>query len=427
MRHTLVSLAAWLLLACGCSKATDAAGPTRTEQDDLYLAVCGGRQPCSVESQLSLGQGADGRMQSIVVTRSPKRRATTEPDIAEPLAEQPWKRFHWDAEEPPPARSECTPWRTWLVSRSAAEGTHARLLVARCAADDAERAPVLERSGPGEVRSTLTAHETNDKAKPASGYSETVETLELGVEPPRVLRIARGTRSGIPGTAPVADWESSWDWESFRGHACWHGHDDCGELLPVAHIADDGAYGGGGWKTTALGSCAMLIDGTPSHGVAEPAASPTASVRALLADDVLYLEVTDDVFVTRGAVIDAIEVVWSSYEAKPGDHPRVERLTMDGQLTRAGMTRQLDVAEAGPGTRRFAVKSWPPQMGSWSLSYVDTDDGRTVRQRISSVPRSNERGQTILRVEPLPTCTPRDQVLRVGPATARDEDKGLVP
>ncbi len=425
MRRALVSLASCVLLAGGCSRATtDTAGVATTEQDEIFLAVCGGRRPCSIESQLPLGQSADGRTLSVIVTRSPKRRPTTEPDIAEALAEQPWKELSAIGDGPA-ARRECTPWWTWLVSRSPVAGTRAQLLAARCVTDDSGRAPVVEQSGPGEVRSTLTGRADNQEGKPAAGYSETVETLELGIEPPRALRIARRIGYGHPGVAPVPDRESSWDWEAFRGHACWHGHDDCGELLPVAHVADD-AYGSGAWKTTALGQCALLIDGTPSHGVAEPPGSPTASVRVLLADDVLYLEVTDDVFVTRGSVVDAIEVVWSSYEAKPGDHPSVERLTMDGKLTLEHVTHPIEVAEAGPNTRRFAVKSWPPAMGSWSLSYVDTDDGRTVRQRISSVPWSNDRGQTVLRVEPQPTCTPRDQVLRVRPATATDEDKGIV-
>jgi hypothetical protein len=428
MRPTLLSVAALLLLGSGCSKpAPGAAGTALTEQDELFLAVCGGRQPCSLQSQLALGQSVDGRALSVVVTRSPKRRPTTERSMAGPIAEQPWERFSAIAVQPAPPR-ECIPWRTWLVSRAAVEGTRAQLLVARCAADDGERAPLVESLGAGEVRTTLTAHADHEDGKPAAGYTEAVETLEFGLEPPRVLRIARRNSHGLPGQPPVLDRESSWDWEAFHGHACWHGHDDCGELLPVAHIADDGGYGSGAWKTTALGQCALLIDGTPSHGIAEPPANPTASVRALLADDVLYLEVTDDAFVTRGAVVDALEVTWSSYEAKPGDHPRVERLTMDGKLTRAGGTQQVDVVEAGPTTRRFALTSvWPPDMGSWSLAYVDTDDGRTVRQRIASVPWSNETGQAVLRVEPQPTCTPSDRELRVGNATATDPDKGILP
>jgi len=427
MRPTVLSVAALILLGSGCSKpAPDAAGTALTEQDDLFLAVCGGRQPCSIQNQLALGHATDGRTLLAVVTRSPKRRPTTERSMAEPITEQPWDRFSAIAEEPAPR--ECTPWRTWLVSRSAGEGTHAQLLVARCATDDGERPPVVESLGAGEVRTTLTAHADNEEGKPAAGYTVSVETLEFGLEPPRVLRIARRRGHGLPGQPPVADRESSWDWEAFRGRACWRGHGDCSEILPVAHIADDGAYGRGAWRATALGPCTLLIDGTPSHGVAEPSANPTASVRALLADDVLYLEVTDDTFVTQGAVVDAIEVMWSSYEAKPGDHPRVERLTMDGKLTREGVTQQVEVVVAGPTTRRFALKGvWPPDMGSWSLAYVDTDDGRTVRQRIASVPSGNDTGQTVLRVDPQPTCAPRGEVLRVGQATATEGETAIVP
>jgi hypothetical protein len=426
MRLSMLSFLSLLLLAA-CSKPAPI--PTETpdaDMEDLFLAVCGGRQPCFIESQLALGRGSDGRTLLAVVTRSPKRRPTIEHDMAAPLAEQPWARSSATGGEPEPTR-ECVPWRTWLVSRSAGEGTHAQLLVARCAADDGERAPVVEQVGPGVVRSTLNAHADNRQGEPSAGYSEAVETLDFGLDPPRVLRVSRRKAHGLPG-GPPTETESSWDWEAFRGHACWGGHDDCGELLPVAHIADDGGFASGAWKTTALGQCALLVDGTPSHGIAELPASPTASVRALLADDVLYLEVTDDAFVTHGPVVDALEVQWSSYEAKPGDHPFVERLTMDGLLSRAGTTQQVDVAEAGPNTRRFALKGvWPPDMGWWSLSYVDTDDGRTVRQRISSVRRGSNPGQAVLQVEPRPTCASRDHVLRVGQATATEDDKGIVP
>jgi hypothetical protein len=432
MRPSRLALAALLLVATGCSKSPPGdAGTALTERDELLLAVCGGRQPCSIESQLSLGATPDGQRLDVVVTRSPKRRPTTERGVTGPIVEQPWDDFAAVAAEPSPPR-ECVPWRTWRVSRSATDGTHAQLLVARCAADDGDRAPVLERVGVDGVRVTLTARADGQEGRPDLGYTEAVESLEFALAPPRVLRVARRHGHGLPGGPLVSDSDAAWDWEAFRGHACWHGHDDCAEIVPVAHIADDGAFAGGAWKTTALGPCALLVDGTPSHGVAEPTAtaSPTASVRALLADGVLYLEVTDDVFVTHGAVVDAVEVTWSSYEAKPGEHPVVERLTMDGKLTRPGSTGSIDVAEAGPSTRRFALRNvWPPTMGSWSLAYVDTDDGRTVRQRIVSVPSSSATGQTVLHVDPEPICAPRDRVLRVEPATATttEEEHGLVP
>jgi hypothetical protein len=445
----LAAFAALLLAAPGCSKSPPGnAGTALTEEDELLLAVCGGHQPCSIESQLSLGVAPDGHRRDVVVTRSPKRRPTTERGITGPMVEQPWEDLSAVGGAPSPLR-ECVPWRTWWVSRSASDGTHARLLVARCAADDGDRAPVLERVGVDGVRVTQTARADILEGRPELGYTEAVESLEFegtqvpeeragaaatptrsasGLAPPRVLRIAR--RHGHGGPA-VSDGDAAWDWEAFRGHACGHGHDDCAEILPVAHIADDGAFGGGAWKTTALGPCALLLDGTPSHGVAEPTTeSPTASLRALVADGVLYLEVIDDAFVTHGAVVDAVEVTWSSYEAKPGEHPVVERLTMDGKLTRAGSAEQAEVAEAGPSTRRFALRGvWPPALGSWSLAYVDTDDGRTVRQRIVSVPSGSATGQTVLRIEPEPICTPRDQVLRVEPATAptTPADEGLVP
>jgi len=416
--RTRVSLFALLQLTAGCSRATTAtSSAVDATPDAVDVAVCDGRPSCAVVRQLPLGERADGRGLRVVVARLSRRRPTAaEHERVGPLAEQPWNEGSQGPEAPAPPR-ECVPWETWLVSRSADEAKREQLLASQCAPDDAERAPVVEKVGAGELRTTFTTHADNQVGKPAEGYSETAETLDFGVAPPRALRVTRRIAHGLPGRAPAIDSESSWDWEAFHGEACWHGHADCGALLPAAQVLDDGAYASGGWKTTGLGACAMLVDGTPSHGVAEPVAPATASVRALLSDGVLYLEVTDDTFVTRGAVVDALEVVWTSYEAKPGDHPRVERLTMDGKLTRAEGTKQVDVVEAGPGTRRFAVKGmWPPDLGWWSLAYVDTDDGRAVRQRIASVPSGSDPGQTVLRVEPQPACAPRDHVLRVEPA-----------
>jgi hypothetical protein len=411
-----------------CSKATSL--PDRgadADADVVKLTVCAGRTDCAIESDVSVGSAVDGRALRVVVARFGRRRPARDHGIRGPLTEEPWERFSALRQLPSPP-PECTPWETWLVARSGDGATRQQLLAAQCASDDANRAPVVERLGPSELRSTLTARANNEEAGAGAGYSEATEVLDFGTEPPRILRIAHRDGYGLPGQAPTPHRESSWDWEAFRGHACWHGHDDCAELLPVAHIADDGAYAAGDWKTTGLGQCALLIDGTPSHGVAEPAAGATSSVRALLADDVLYLEVTDDAFVTNGEVLDAVEVLWSFYEAKPGEHAKVERLTMDGKLTRVGATQRVEVAEAGPNTRRFALTGiWPPEAGSWSLSYLDTDDGRTVRTRISSVPRQSDTGQTVLRVEPRPTCAPRDQVLRVGQATATDHERAIVP
>jgi hypothetical protein len=386
--RTGLSLFSILQLAAGCSRATTlASSAADATADAIDAAVCDGRPGCTVASQLPAGQRADGRALRVVVARLPRRRPTAaEHERVGPLAERPWDEEAQGSEAPPPPR-DCVPWETWLVSQSADDARREALLASSCAPDDAERAPVVEKLGSGELRTTLTAHADNAAGKPAEGYSEMVETLDFALAPPRALRVARRFVHGLPGREPVVDSESSWDWEAFHGQACWHGHADCGALLPTAQIADDGAYAGGGWKTTALGACAMRVDATASHGVAEPAAAATASVRALLSDGVLYLEVTDDTFVTRGAVVDAIEATWTSFEAKPGARPQVERLTMDGKLTRAGGNRQVEVVDAGPSTRRFAVRDvWPPDQGWWSLSYVDTDDGVAVRQRIDSVP-----------------------------------------
>jgi len=247
------------------------------------------------------------------------------------------------------------PWETWLISWTSTQALRVQLLITDCAADFGENAPVVTDLGPNEVRYT--------RADPLQGS----RSFDLALDP---LRLERETRDG--GIV--------WDYRTFRGQACEG--DECYPLLLEAPVADD-AFARNGWKTTELGECAMLVEDATTPGDKRRAAGApgkaTASVRVLFSGGTLYVEVTDDVFVTRGSVVDTLVMESISRDALPVDPTQKERLRMDGTLTDwSGHVHQVEVA-AGPSTRRFALKdAWPTLHGLWRLSYEDTDDGRTL-------------------------------------------------
>jgi hypothetical protein len=112
-----------------------------------------------------------------------------------------------------------------------------------------------------------------------------------------------------------------------------------------------------------------------------------SAFRLLLSEGTLYVEVTDDMFVTGGAVVDTLDFGWWNPEAKPGETPRHERLRMDGKLRDArGKVITVDMSVT-PTSRRFALPaaSWI-LYDEWAATYEDTDDGRTLASRLSTGP-----------------------------------------
>ena len=400
-------------LLAGCSRPS----PTpvlagEAGADVVEAAVCAERSGCHVERTLDLGPGADGRARVAVIVRGSKPLAPRSGvRLAGPVAEDFWTP---GTQEPSGvASSGCVPWETWLVSTSAGDARRVQLLTLDCMSP-----PVLEKLGSGDLRVTRGAREV-DLDSGHDVYSEQVETVDFGLDPVRAIRIARRTGNQLaPFEHGLFQAGVSWDWAAFRGEACSLTEHACSPILPSAQIADDGAFAGGGWKTTALGECSLLVEEKPPS---------TASVR-VLSGDTLYIEVTDDVFVTQGAAVDAIEVVSTFPEAKPGESAWADRLAMDGTLTdHDGKRRQVGVAEAGPSTRRFAVKGlWPPAERYWSIAYEDTDDGHTIR-RIPALGPKGPGSQTVLSVTPTARCAPRDGVLHVAPAVAQGPETPVAP
>jgi hypothetical protein len=100
------------------------------------------------------------------------------------------------------------------------------------------------------------------------------------------------------------------------------------------------------------------------------------------------VEVTDDRFVTGGAVADTLDFGWWNREAKPGEPPRHERLRMDGKLRDAlDKVTNVDMSVT-PTSRRFALPATAEwiQDEEWEATYEDTDDGRTLAARLSTGP-----------------------------------------
>jgi hypothetical protein len=402
-----------LVGAFGCSRATEL-GPASAHvdvadvgPDAVERMTCGERPGCLVESRLALERRGDGSDLVAVVARLPRKpRLGTDRVVLEPRVRSTLEQV------------DCTPREVWLVASSAKGAERVQLLTTECATDPVAGPMLLEKLGAGELRCTVARRvENTDSWHPT--YSQASEVSDFALDPPRLLRTQR--RESVPNQPSEHGFfqarSRQWDWDAFRGRTCWRAQDECSEVVPTARIVDDGAFvGRDGWKTTSLGSCSLPVEGR------------SASVRLLLVDETLFVEVTDDAFVTRGTVVDAIEVVSSLEEATPANRPWVQRLTMDGTFTdHDGTTRRVEVAESGPNVRRFALKDlWLTPFRVWWLAYEDTDDGRSVAERLSSVPSASLNGQSVLDLEPTPRCEPRGSVLHPRPALAADRDASLL-
>jgi hypothetical protein len=413
-RRILGVMSAGLLVvpAVSCSRGVPSGAgrgdAAATSTDWIESAACGGRRECRLKSELWQTTDRGGSRAVVAVIRlapAPAPRPGRYPFQDESTLPGAPIGHSWDDDNPTRA-PECAPWETWLVSWTSTQAQRVRLLVSDCAADFGEAAPVVTDLGPDKVRYT--------RSDPLEG----ARSFDLSVDdPPRLDRETRG--GGEDGADMV------WDYTTFRGQSCERG--ECRPLLLEAPVADE-AFAKGGWRTTGLGECGMLVDGITSagddtwHG-GPLGAGATASVRALLSDGTLYVEVTDDTFVTHGPVVDTLVLESIRSDSFPTAHPRRERLRMDGMLTDwDGHVRQVEWA-AGPSSRRFALKDgWPMPEDLWKLTYEDTDDGRKLGSRLA-MSRTMERPFVFVSSE---ACIPRDGVLHVERDGATVPERAIV-
>jgi hypothetical protein len=334
----LVSLGA---AACsrGASGPADGLAPT---VDPVEAAVCSARSGCRLERKLEEAPTVDGRRDVVALAALGPAGPHPGPSLVAHWPDMPQER----------GDGACFPWELWLARPQGGSTERLQLLISDCTSDVHGQAPLVTDLGGRRVRYTPEP-------------SEDRESFDFALDPPSFERerlVYRGR-------------ELTWDWHAFRGQACMGSA--CVPVLPDVRMNEAG-FARGGWKTTTLGDCALRVD--RANGSTSPAA-----LRLLLSEQILYVEVTDDVFVTTGAVVDTLEFVWLVPEGKPGDSPRHERLRMDGTFQDSLGKRTTVEMSVTPTSRRFVLPapSWI-RYDQWEATYEDTDDGRAVVERLTT-------------------------------------------
>ncbi|MGD0676980.1 MAG: hypothetical protein ABSC94_16315 [Polyangiaceae bacterium] len=235
--------------------------------------------------------------------------------------------------------------------------------------------PRVEASGPSRIRYV------QPRARDGDSVWVRPDAYDFSLDPVGLVRIERAL--------PLHDAEY-WDWAAFAGGTC-HPETDgsCSTpslALPSVDLASD-PFTGSGWKRTALEGCALRFGADPmgpSPEATPPIPGASATVRALLGNGALYIEVSDDRFVTYGSVRDRLIVEFSNPQALPEEMSSWE-LRMDGTLNgKLGTGRRLvegraERAGLDPTVRRFRLTGvWTERDTLVRIGYEDTDDGLTV-------------------------------------------------
>ena len=363
-RGLFLGLAGFGLLAGAChvhaGPSHDAeAGPAPTSSARIEAVACDGRSECHAERLVrSVGRDSSGNELAVaMVFLAPKIVFT-----------------------------ECRPFETWLMAIEPSGPRRVRLLFQACWREF--RPPTIEVLGENRIR-YVQFHRTVDRSPdldPKDFTFDITNTYEVALEPLRVVRSAfrevgplgEGRETGMDARGVV------------RESLC--SNEGCGFpnlTLLGAPVADDGAFARGGWRATSLGDCAMVLDGrAPEGGEVDPPGDPSAAVRVLLSEGTLFVEVTDDAFVTKGPVVDRLTftLAWM-------DDPvaRVWKLTMDGalfgqsQLGRERTWRHVESTVVTPTLRRFRLPGvYSEDQKLARFIYEDTDDGKTVHQTLES-------------------------------------------
>jgi hypothetical protein len=344
-RTGLVCLSLGAVACSRCaSSAPDALAPPPI--DPAEAVVCASRPECRLQSKLAEKPTSDGTGEVVVLVSlgkaGPHHGSLSSANWREVLRQR--------------GDTVCFPWELWLVRLKGASAERDQLLISDCTRDIHGQAPGVRDLGPGQIRYT-----------PEPSQDE--HSFDFALDPLTFQR----ERTVLEGR------EVMWDWQTFGGQACYRG--TCVPALPDVSVKDP-EFARGGWKSAALDHCALLVDGA-SRGTS------SSAFRLLLSDEILYVEVTDDKFVTAGPVVDTLDLGRWFSEAKPDEPPRHERLRMDGQLRDwLGKVITVDVSIT-PTSRRFALPaaSWSwIRDEKWEATYEDTDDAHTVAARLSTGP-----------------------------------------
>jgi hypothetical protein len=398
-RSLLLSLVVSALVHCSRHLPV----PVETDRQSTTPAAiestaCGQRPGCHLENSLRTGTASDGRDLILATVRLPALVAR-----------------------------RCWPEETWLLASAQGEVKRTQLIAEVCGAQG-EALPTLEPLGGNRVRYTRAVEIRDDRDR--IDPQEMRDVYDLALDPPAILRTTFRRQP-----TPYILYEEHWDHVGFRGETCVPNPTlDSGScvlralMLPVVVVQDivhDGRrFGDDGWKDTDLGDCAMRIDGSPSGGFVTPAGNATASVRAVASGTDVYLQITDDAFVTRGPVADEIDIDIPVERDTLTDLTEVLHLSMAGVLARrqgpTGRDAQSRVEVAAPDahTRRFRLRDvLPPDSRKIRIAYIDVDPadgGQPVPQRLSSSEEGSRITATIQRIGPDDAvCVRRDNVLQV--------------
>jgi hypothetical protein len=266
---------------------------------------------------------------------------------------------------------------------------------------------------------------------------------ELGLDPPELISESRSYWNRMVECASEVE---TWSWESFAGSNVWQGK-SCGdaevceqhEYALVPAVSADAAFAESGWKDAALGRCALDVDGSKGHGFGtfgKTRGRGDAFFRAVIAGDVLFVEIHDDAFTGPSASwvnVDHLEV-WIA-EDRPSymlscdfvdgktSVPRQWGIgVVDGQVF-AGSGKPTDMLQVervmvDAHTARMRVVL--PVSGSITVVYSDSDDGRKQKSLLATSKLSFGNASTLGAVKKIDAARARCVVIdgKLEPRTA---------
>jgi hypothetical protein len=293
---------------------------------------------------------------------------------------------------------------TWLLEGGVGTLRAVQLLNQRCSV---QGKPTISAIGPDRIREVLIDETSN------AGVTTRSTLWDFAFDPPRVVREAHTS----PGDGSEV-WERTWDFEGARGSRCLRSLPDhsCDMLwveYPLLTVADPD-FAEESWKALSLGDCGLVLDESSRYGTPrnEDAAIGT-TVRVLLTDWNLYVEVSDTAFVVSGKVVDRLGVSSGSEDASRAGLQW--NVFMDGRVqSSAGPAPKVEMVRVSPTLRRFKLSGnavrWQKNV---EVVYEDTSDGVTTRAYLAPGQR---RMGTLHRVLPGEAVCVRDgDSLRVRP------------
>ena len=372
-----------LASSCRCGKVPapaaeeGGAAPIPTLRDVL----CGTRSPCRLVKETPLA--ASARILATVALSDAGDQDAGDDDIG------------------------CVPVESWLASKRGPSFVREQLLVTDCT-----RKPTAEWPWELKVTGDVARYELDGQDVPSTWVGTT--WAEISLAPPRLL--AEGA-SYWNRLQPCPQEEVENREGGFLQNVHWRmasrcdAPDTCTAARALAFVALPrvklpAAYEASSWRTTELGSCAAVVDGTKDHGFVtfgKTTGPADASMRVVLSDaGVLYVDVRDDHFTSRDrsekwVKADHVEI-WLAPSALsymtacvgPVDKPTQWGVALaDGAVfvgargTDAPAVPTAERAESG-GVVHLRVALPLTGADSLTVAYSDSDDGQTQKSIVAT-------------------------------------------